>query len=479
MAAPLKKYKILLISILLFPLYSMLNNPAKSTKENEKKEEEHNIILITIDTLRNDYLNSSGNHTQYTPNIDKLAKRGVQFYTTFNQIPYTVPSLSSIFTSSPPMIHGVYTNNYTLRETPYFLTKILNNHEYKTQAIISGLAKISTGLNQGFDGYKDNTSGDNRKMRREAKPLVGLGKDYNSFTMTRGEEGFINAEICSENACAWLEKNYQKKFFLWIHIWEPHQPYIPPEKYLRIYEDKYEGVEYQYFHEFEKIRKYRTLLLLEVLNHVKNLYSAEVTYTDSQIGRVIRKVVELGILGNTLVVFTADHGEELYEHKYLIGHGRYLYEPSMRIPLIFLSNALPPKDFIQPVESMDISPTILSFLNIPVPEKMMGRNLLPLIKGDNFKNKEYFIGETEERRFSIYDGEWKLLSEKKIMPELYNIQVDPGERSNLFESEQKKGLDLNNKLQSWISKYSKEPPVVQINKDPDMREKLKALGYIN
>jgi len=444
-----------------------------------KDAKDCNLIIITVDTLRNDYISSSGNYKLYTPNIDKLAKYGVQFFNTNCQIPYTVPSLSSIFTSSPPKIHGVITNNYSLRDTPYFLTKVLKNYGYFNQAIISGLAKVSTGLNQGFDGYKDNTSGNKKLSLREAKPLIGLEKNASSDIIPEGDEIFINAEICARNACEWLNENFSRKFFLWIHIWEPHQPYIPPKQYLRIYEDHYDREEYKYFHQFEKIRIKRTLLPLPVLNHVKNLYKAEVTYTDAQIGNIIKKITELGIKDKTLVIFTSDHGEELYEHQYFIGHGRFLYDPSMKIPLIFNHPDFKDQDFYQTVESIDISPSVLSFLNIPIPDKMMGRDLFPLINNRILQKKDFYIGETEGPKYSIWDGTWKLHKEKKRIPELYNITRDPGERVNLFKTNRKIGLALEKKLNKWIQDNSERPPEILLNQDPDMIQNLKALGYIN
>jgi len=476
---PSKTFNEILLTILILFSFSCANQSKNNTNP-PRKTKNLNVVIITVDTLRNDYLNASGNHKVYTPNINKLAKEGVQFFNSRCQIPYTIPSLSSLFTSLPPRVHGVLSNNHSLPDTPHILTKVLKKHNYYTQGIISGLANPSTGLNQGFDGYKDNTSGNRRAFFKEAKPIVSpKKKSVSSDTIPDKDKIFINAERCAENACEWLDNNYNKKFFLWVHFWEPHQPYIPPEEQIKIYEKNYEGKTYQYFHQFEKIRREKILLPLSALEHVKNLYKAEITYTDSQIGKLIKKIKSLNILDKTLIVFTADHGEEMYEHKYFIGHGRYLYEPAMRTPLIFYHKDLPSSDFNQMTESIDISPTILSYLNIPVPKEMMGRNLLDLIFKKNFTGKTYYFGETEQVRFSISTGTWKLLYEKRRKPELYNILTDPGERRELFGSKTQIARKLQQNLLNWIKENSKKPPLTKTNEDPDMLKKLKALGYIN
>ena len=229
----------------------------------------------------------------------------------------------------------------------------------------------------------------------------------------------------------------------------------------------------------EKLRKEKTLLAPKALNHIINLYKAEISYTDSQIGRLLRKIRELDIYDKTLIILTADHGEDLYEHNYFIGHGHYLYEPSLRIPLILNHPDIPPGVFFNNIESLDFAPTILSFLDLTPSKKMIGRNLLSLIYNGKLPFKGAFYGETELRKFYIKSSGWKFLYDRKGKPELYNLNSDPNEWSNLYNENHPKAKVMKKKLLNWLQKHQKNRPVVKLNQDPDMLGKLKALGYIN
>jgi len=251
------------------------------------KLEEMNIILITIDTLRADHLECYGYDKVKTPEINRLANEGILFEHNIVQAPLTLPSHASILTGTYPLHHGVRDNGgFYLSENHLTLAESLKNIGYTTGAFVAAFVLDSHwGLDQGFDYYYDNF--DLTKYKTVSLDSV----------QRRGDE--VLAEVYK-----WVEDQSQQKFFAWIHLYDPHTPYDPPEPYKTEYKGRPLG-----------------------------LYDGEIAYVDQLMGEFRDFMDKKELLDNTLVIFTADHGESLGEHKES-AHGFFIYDSDIRVPLI-------------------------------------------------------------------------------------------------------------------------------------------------
>jgi arylsulfatase A-like enzyme len=231
--------------------------------------DEMNIIIFTIDTLRADHLECYGYENIKTPNINRLANEGILFEYNIAQAPLTLPSHASILTGTYPLFHGVRDNGgFYLEQNHITIAETLKGLGFTTGAFVAAFVLDSRwGLDQGFDYYFDNF--DMSKYKTVSLDSV----------QRRGDE--VLAE-----AYKWLEKNQQEKFFAWIHLYDPHTPYDPPEPYKTQYSD----------------RRYR-------------LYDGEIAYVDQLMGEFRDFMQEKDLLDKTIIVFTSDHGESLGEHK--------------------------------------------------------------------------------------------------------------------------------------------------------------------
>lgn len=318
------------------------------------KREAEDVIFITIDTLRADHLGAYGYEFIRTPNIDRLAREGA----TFDQIrvptPITLPSHTTIFTGLYPPAHGVLDNgNYQVTDRLTTLAEILRTAGYNTGAIIGAFVLDRRfGLNRGFDHYDDSGFQDQ-------------GKGKNFFYSER------KASEVTDRALVWIKsvlptkdradrKTRSKNFFLWAHYYDPHANYNPPPPYDERYHDA--------------------------------LYDGEIAYVDEQIGRLLEGVYRLRGRKDLLVVLMSDHGEALGEHGELT-HGLFLYDCTVRIPLIFHDpDRIRPRRIPYRAGSVDIAPTVLDLLGIPKPEPMNGSNsLVRMMEGSDKKDRPVYL----------------------------------------------------------------------------------------
>jgi arylsulfatase A-like enzyme/Tfp pilus assembly protein PilF len=405
------------------------------------KLEELNIILFTIDTLRADHLECYGYDSVKTPHINRLADEGFLFEHNIVQAPLTLPSHSSILTGTYPLFHGVRDNGgFYLDENHVTLAEELKSRGYATGAFVAAFVLDSRwGLDQGFDYYYDNF--DLTKYKKVSLDSV----------QRRGDE--VLAE-----AYKWFEENNQDKFFAWIHLYDPHTPYDPPEPYKTDYSGK----------------RFRP-------------YDGEIAYVDQLIGEFRHFMEEKNLLEKTLIIFTADHGESLGEHKEN-AHGFFIYDSAIRVPLIL---RLPGKKgggkrISNQVRSIDIMPTILNCLDDNPSSSVQGQSLLPYIldlDGDLDISAysetywpNYHYGWSELK--SIRQGQYKYIEAPQ--PELYDVFADPGERENLINRMASLGHEMQRNLNTLMENYSaKDIDEVEPQRvDDDTLTKLQALGYL-
>ena len=400
-----------------------------------------NILFFTLDTTRADHLGCYGYPEIETPNIDRLAGTGFLFRHVTSQAPLTLPSHSSIFTGTYPFSNGVRDNGgFYLEPAEITLAEAVRSGGWTTSAFIGAYVLDSRwGINQGFDYYFDHFD-------------FGKYKTISLVTVRRRGDEVIQAFF------DWFEKHRQEKFFSWIHLYDPHAPYDPPEPYKTRYGSRPWG-----------------------------LYDGEIAYVDSLIGRVVEKLASAGILDKTLIVIAADHGESLGEH-HENGHGFFVYDATQSVPLIVrFPMPLVQGRIVEPqVENVDIMPSLLELLGLPIPKGVQGRSFLPLIAGRSPDPGRLGYSETFYPRFHYGWSELKSLRSaaykfiKAPRPELYDLVSDPHELSNIYSPRSEAGMRLERELHNLEARMSAEgiKDKSPQNLDGDAREKLMALGYV-
>ncbi len=273
----------------------------------------YNVLLITLDTTRADHLGCYGYRPAKTPNIDGLAREGFRFNRVYCPAPLTLPSHVSIMSGLYPVTHGVRNNGHDLPSGIRTLAGILKAKGYATAAFVSSFSVDSRfGIDRGFDVYDDTFRADSPFKTQNAE--------------RRAEETFAKFS-------RWLENNGKNRFFGWVHYFDPHLPYDPPSPYKEAFE--------------------------------KDPYDGEIAYMDHYVGAILDRLREMGILERTLVVVAGDHGEGLGD-KVELGHGIFLYEETLRVPLILHNPSVFRR--AQVIESevrlIDVAPTILEILGL-------------------------------------------------------------------------------------------------------------------
>jgi arylsulfatase A-like enzyme/Tfp pilus assembly protein PilF len=394
-----------------------------------------NVVLITIDTLRADHVGCYGYKQIKTPNIDSLAADGTRFDHAFAVVPVTLPSHSTMLTGTYPMLSGMhdFSANKLSPQLPT-LAAVLKQAGYATGAVIgSAVLDSRFGLNQGFDFY------------------------YDHFDFSRLEESNLDemerpGNVVADLALDWLGKNSQKKFFLWMHLYDPHYPYRPPEPYSREY--------------------------------AANLYDGEIAFADEQVGRLVRFLKDKGLYQNTLIVLTGDHGESLGEHGEKT-HGFFIYNATMHVPLIIrLPENTAARTVSDLVSLVDLMPTVLAALGLEIPSQVQGRSLLPELRGGDAGRTRDLYGETFLPRLHFNWSELRATENAKYhfidapRPELYDLAKDPGEVHNLFPEKKAVAEEMRSKLTALIREYSAGKEMAEkTGLDPALMERLKSLGY--
>ncbi len=420
------------------------------------------LLFISIDTLRADRLGCYGYERNTSPTLDRLAQQGVRFAHAYAQRALTWPSLSSIMTSLYPKTHGVRRNETPLDRSNVTLPEILKNEGYRTAAFLSNYFHAP---NRGFD-VKQGWMGD--------RPVD---------------------QAVTDQALAWLEgiDPARERFFAWVHYLNPHSPYDPASPYREMFVSDPSG-RFDGSHEsLNEIYSKRLELEPRDLAHINALYDAEIRQTDAEVERLLTWLDENQLARDTLIVFTSDHGEELYDHQSYFEHGCSIYDGALRIPWsLRWPGQIPERVVVESqVESIDILPTILELMDLPLRDSFEGRSAVGLWKG-RADAPRLAYGEVQEQVFSVRTGEWKYVHnpdafrplcvdpERGHFPieraELYDVQRDPGERQNLAAQHPDVVRELRGQIEGWLSSNPREHEEHELS-DEEI-ERLRALGYL-
>ena len=399
-----------------------------------KKDDRLNVLLITLDTTRADRLGCYGYSKAKTPNLDSLAQKGVRFANAYCQVPLTSPSHCSIMTGMYPLYHNVHNNGtYYLASDQMTLAEALKEKGFKTAAFVASFTVDSRfGLDQGFDFYDDNF--------QQGSPFKALNSER-------------KAEPVFNSFSTWLDKHYSEQFFCWVHYFDPHLPYSPPSPYREDFST--------------------------------HPYDGEIAYMDSYVGAVVEKLREKNILGQTLIIIAGDHGEGLGE-KVEIGHGIFLYDMTMKVPLIFYAeNNLPGGKVISSrVRLIDIMPSVLDMLNLKETVQYQGMSLIPYVEGRKKEDLDSYIETYFPREnygwselTGLIAGDWKYIRAPR--KELYNLKSDPNEEINVLQSNTKIASKMNRSLEALIKNSAAGPETKSRVLTSEEQERLRSLGYVN
>jgi arylsulfatase A-like enzyme/Flp pilus assembly protein TadD len=383
-----------------------------------------NVLLITIDTLRQDRVGAYGNTSRLTPNIDRIAGGGVRYAHAFSPAPLTLPAHASILTGLLPARHGIHNNTrFRLGEQVPTLASIVKAGGYRTGAFVGAFVLDGRfGLNRGFDEYDDRLPHGDRASfhfaERRAAEVVALAGDWilsgGSGLAARGSTASPQsprlrssgdpassgaARQSAEGASAPAARPQPQApspWFAWVHLFDPHAPYDAPAEY----------------------RTGRTP------------YDAEVAYTDAMVGRLLARLDAAHALDHTLVVLTADHGESLGEHGETT-HGLFAYNATLAVPLVLNGPSLGPATVDAPVSHTDITPTVLDLIGLAPSEPVDGQTLVRPPSGDRavyFEALDASLTRGWAPLRGIVQGGWKYIDLPDA--ELYDLGADPGEQRN-------------------------------------------------
>ncbi len=391
------------------------------------------VVLISIDTCRADHLSCYGFPKKTTPHIDSIAQEGVLFENVVTPAPITLPAHISLLTGLIPPSHGIHDNlNYCLPGEKLTLAEILKANGFRTGAVVSAFVlDAKFGLHQGFDSFQDDF--------------------VNAYHTASGSER--RGDETTQFAVQWLKQHQNEKSFLFLHYYDPHFPYDPPEPYASQY--------------------------------ANDPYPGEIAFTDHCIGRVKETLKELHMYDSTLLIIAGDHGEMLGEHGEN-EHLFFIYEAALKVPLIVKlpGRGREPVRIKETAALIDVVPTVCSLLKIDIPKPIQGMSLEPFLTGKKPSAKPRYI--YIESMMPTYLGAnpllgvctsgWKYIQTTR--PELYHLETDRDEQINLVKTEPKRARICKGALEKILKDRLADPAGSQRTPDRETLEKLASLGYV-
>src|SRR5262245_33348280 len=396
-----------------------------------------NLVVVTLDTTRADRIGAYGAKDVETPAFDRLATEGVLFEQAVSVAPLTLPAHSSIFTVKFPPEHGVRDNGgFFLGPDQLTLAEVLKTRGYRTGAFVAAyVLDHKWGLNQGFDTYFDDFD-------------LGHSKGMSLGSIQRPGNEVL------DKALPWIAQAQGAPFFAWIHLYDAHSPHRPPEPFL----SRYKG----------------------------HPYTGEIAFDDTQVARLITQLQSMGAYDHTVILVMGDHGESLGDHGEA-AHGFFIYNSVTHVPFAIRApfSLTQHRRVADPVRSVDVMPTALDLLGVPAPKGISGASLVPLMTGaarelnlDAYSEAMYPLhhyGWSDLR--ALRSGRYKVIDAPR--PELYDVDRDPLEATNLYADRQALADRMIAQLRTLEGGFSKTVaslPAADV--DPEARQRLAALGYV-
>jgi arylsulfatase A-like enzyme len=398
-----------------------------------------NVLLITLDTTRADHLGAYGFQSISTPNIDRLAREGILFEQTITAAPLTLPAHASLFTGRFPPGHGIRDNiGFVLDPHETTMAEILRRQGYRTGAFVGSYVLASSrGLNLGFDTYRDSF------------PSVETGRALPGGLRRRASDVTAEAE-------SWIAGAGSSPFLAWLHFYDAHRPYDLPEPYASLYASR--------------------------------PYDGEIEYMDAQVGRILAFLEQRRLLDSTVVIVIGDHGESLGDHGEA-GHGIFVYESVMRVPLIIRApfERLHGRIVDDLTRSVDVLPTLLDLVGIRSPVPFEGTSLVPVMTG---RVRTLNLEAYSESLYPLHAFGWSELHALRAgrfkviaapRPELYDLESDPFEEHNQYSERRAVGEQMIARLHELQRRSEAFAPAerARVDGEAETADRLATLGYLS
>ena len=420
---------------------------AVSFGQSPQPQSHPNVILISLDQCRADQLHSYGNPRSTSPNLDRIASRGVRFTRFYSAAPWTTPSYGAIMTSQYPSRHGATLMTPPgvagIRSGSKVLAELFRNNGYYTGAFVNNSVAGAFLTRPGFADYDE-------------------GQKRKGASVIPGQQDF-RAPATNQRVFTWLDEHSAKPFFLFLLYFEPHSPYDPPPQ-----DDLFKGGKYaaetNTGYDLTKGRLFRLANLRDTnaIDRLTQLYDGKIHFIDRYIGQLFEQLHQRGLDRNTIVWITSDHGELLYSHAadYMTFDHRSLYDQVMHVPRIVVGPGVPHGRMVDALTThVDIGPSLLELAGLPPKSDAQGKSLVPLMSGATDRVHDVVFGEQDvhERLRSVRDVRFKLIwnvdnGEKK----LFDDANDPGEQHDVTAQHEDEAEKLARILLAWRNKN--EPP---------------------
>ena len=471
-------------------------NPLLTTRASKNRP---NVLIYMIDTLRADHTSLYGYTRETTPFLKRMGAQGLVFDDCVVQATWTKPSVASLMTSLYSFTHGIIHDFDTIPQGSVTLAEQLRAAGYVTGGIVANpMAGRISSLQRGFDYMSEWLVIDRQRHPREDR-----GTD----------SAALNRVIFP-----WLDEHRDEPFFLYAHATDPHTPYQPPAGFEEKFAKPAESPEFD--RAFAKLRSlamnrggfgFDRALCNEAgvnpdqfIRRAADRYDGEVLHNDWSLEQLSAKLKSLGILDNTLIIVVSDHGEEFWEHGWT-GHGQSLYQELAHGVLLFWSpKLLPvPRRVSEPVQLIDVMPTVLDLLGLKIPDVVQGQSLAPFVKGPPFQRRgpvmtsRYahpyeenagFVPENHVDSVALIEGRWKLIYRPNgeaaglNRAELYEHRSDPGDTKNVAAQNPQQVAQMTTEIGQWMEKQKRVRNALgrgaKATFDPETLEKLRSLGYL-
>ena len=451
-------------------IFSGLTGCGGSTAEKESvlcgRYRGYNLVILVLDTLRADHLGCYGYFRNTSPWIDKLSEQAIMYENAFASIPITLPSHASILTGLYPQNSGLLYNFGQLPERISTLATILKEEGYQTAAIVStAVLKKAKRLDRGFDEYYHNFDQTAMGETVPAWKAKGIAEDANRYSYD------------------WLNKVKDERFFLLINYYDTHAPFIIQPEYWNLFNaasDKFTA--------YLK-RVFPQMITSESKRKTITRYDRAIAYVDNQINELAKYLKKIGVMENTIIIITSDHGNGLYQHHDYWTHGLYLYDEQIKIPLILILPGWPSGRISNIVETVDLMPTILDLMGISLLNRIDGKSTIPFLESGKGGKANLAFAMTAlqspedktRRQYCVRTPNSKLIFEEDGAEEFYDLKSDPFEKRDIMKESGEKELKEISRMKkeglNWLKSLDKRPSG---RKKPDNQtlKELRALGYL-
>jgi arylsulfatase A-like enzyme len=441
------------------PHFAVWGDPVIVAPAATRDARQRNVVLVSLDTLRPDRLGFHGAVRKTSPYLDELATRSAVFERAVPPAPHTFPSHATMLSGLSPCAHGLGDGTETLfarfPRATIPLPEVLRDAGYTTAAFTEDAFVAPESFQRGFDVFRaDKTDEGEKSPPGVHSPPMG------------------SAQTTFAAASAWLHAHAGEPFLLFVHTYQVHEPYTPPEAFAKLFSSDDGTVD-------------PMAMRLENQDDLA-LYDAEIRMTDGLLGSFLDDLQRLGLAGQTIVVVTSDHGQGFGAHE-IVGHGHTVYDETMWVPLLWYAPGLiPPGRHGGGVVSVaDIAPTLYDLLAVPAPHELQGRSLAPVLTRDvplDGTRTVFGKGLSRAAPCSVHGNGWKVIRDDNGDGRLYLLADDPFEQAPRSGAEAAGGLQLLEEhardCAALRARLEQDRPAASTAPDPERDRKLRALGYI-